>query len=47
VRNACASNLITAKFACGRVDDLKLAVLPHVYIPQFLGAATQLIESPA
>jgi len=47
VRNACASNLITAKFACGRVDDLKLVVLPHVYIPQFLGAAMKLIEGPA
>jgi aminoglycoside phosphotransferase (APT) family kinase protein len=44
VRNACASNLITAKFAAGRVDDLKLAVLPHVYIPQFLGAAIKLLE---
>jgi aminoglycoside phosphotransferase (APT) family kinase protein len=44
VRNACASNLIAAKFAAGRVDDLKLAVLPHVYIPQFLGAAIKLIE---
>jgi aminoglycoside phosphotransferase (APT) family kinase protein len=43
VRNACASNLISAKFATGRVDDLKLALLPHVYIPQFLGAAVQLL----
>jgi aminoglycoside phosphotransferase (APT) family kinase protein len=43
VRNACAANLITAKFAGGRLSDLKLALLPHVYIPQFLGAATQLI----
>jgi aminoglycoside phosphotransferase (APT) family kinase protein len=47
VRNACASNLITAKFASGRVDDLKLALLPHVYIPQFLGAAMQLIKEGA
>jgi len=45
VRNACASNLITAKFASGRVDDLKLVVLPHVYIPQFLGAAMQLLNA--
>jgi len=44
VRNACASNLICAKFATGRVDDLKLVVLPHVYIPQFLGAAIKLLE---
>jgi len=47
VRNACASNLISAKFASGRADDLKLALLPHVYIPQFLGAATQLIGPSA
>ena len=45
VRNACAANLISAKFASGRVDDLKLALLPHVYIPQFLGAAIGLVES--
>jgi len=45
VRNACASNLISAKFASGRVDDLKLVVLPHVYIPQFLGAAVQLLNA--
>jgi aminoglycoside phosphotransferase (APT) family kinase protein len=44
VRNACCSNLITAKFAAGLVDDLKLVVLPHAYIPQFLGAAQSLIE---
>jgi aminoglycoside phosphotransferase (APT) family kinase protein len=46
VRNACASNLISAKFASGRLDDLKLALLPHIYIPQFIGAAIQLIEAP-
>ena len=47
VRNACAANLIASKFAAGRVDDLKLALLPHVYIPQFLNAAIQLMqESP-
>jgi aminoglycoside phosphotransferase (APT) family kinase protein len=46
VRNACASNLIAAKFAAGRLNDLKLAVLPNVYIPQFLDAALRLIESP-
>jgi aminoglycoside phosphotransferase (APT) family kinase protein len=44
VRNACASNLIASKFAAGRLDDLKLAVLPNVYIPQFLDAALQLIQ---
>jgi aminoglycoside phosphotransferase (APT) family kinase protein len=47
VRNACASNLIAAKFAAGRLEDLKLAVLPNVYIPQFLDAALRLIESPS
>ena len=47
VRNACAANLIASKFAAGRVDDLKLALLPHVYIPQFLNAAIKLMqESP-
>jgi aminoglycoside phosphotransferase (APT) family kinase protein len=46
VRNACASNMIAAKFAAGRLNDLKLAVLPNVYIPQFLDAALRLIESP-
>jgi len=46
VRNACAANLITAKFASGHADDLKLALLPHVYIPQFLSAAMKLIETP-
>jgi aminoglycoside phosphotransferase (APT) family kinase protein len=44
VRNACASNLIAAKFAAGRLNDLKLAVLPNVYIPQFLDAALKLVE---
>jgi len=47
VRNACAANLCTAKLTTGRVDDLKLAYLPHVYIPQFLGAAVALIEQGA
>jgi aminoglycoside phosphotransferase (APT) family kinase protein len=45
VRNACAANLIAAKFAAGRLNDLKLAVLPNVYIPQFLDAALRLVES--
>jgi len=45
VRNACASNLIAAKFAAGRLNDLKLAVLPNVYIPQFLDAALQLVDN--
>ena len=47
VRNACAANLAAAKLASGRADDLKLALLAHVYIPQFLGAAMKTIEAPA
>jgi len=45
VRNACAANLAAAKFAEGRVGDLKLLLLPYAYIPQFLAAAQRLIEA--
>jgi aminoglycoside phosphotransferase (APT) family kinase protein len=43
LRNACASNMVSAKLYAGQVDDLKGIVLPHVYIPQFLAAAQGLI----
>jgi len=46
VRNACASNLVSSKLAYAKVDDLKLVLLPHVYIPQMLNAARALIEAP-
>ncbi len=43
LRNACASNLVSAKLYAGQVDDLKGIVLPHLYIPQFMQAAQALI----
>jgi aminoglycoside phosphotransferase (APT) family kinase protein len=45
LRNACASNLVSAKLYARQVDDLKGIVLPHVYIPQFMQAAQALIAS--
>ena len=44
LRNACASNLASAKFQTGQIDDLKLVLLPHVYIPLFLQSAQTLIQ---
>lgn len=44
LRNAAASSLVSAKFANGLVGDLKLVLLPHAYVPQFLSAAQSLIE---
>jgi aminoglycoside phosphotransferase (APT) family kinase protein len=44
LRNACASNLVSAKLYSGQVDDLKGIVLPHLYIPQFMQAAQALIQ---
>lgn len=43
LRNACASNLVSAKLYSRQVDDLKGIVLPHLYIPQFMQAAQALI----
>lgn len=45
LRNAAAANLLSHKLHAGRVDDLKLAVLPHLYIPQFLRAAQALVDA--
>jgi len=47
VRNICSANLAAAKFATGQVADLKMVLLPHAYIPQFLTAAQTLIEQGA
>jgi aminoglycoside phosphotransferase (APT) family kinase protein len=44
MRNICTANMAAAKFATGRVNDLKMVLLPHLYIPQFLSAAKGLIE---
>jgi len=44
VRNACASNLVSAKLYSRQIDDLKVIILPHTYIPQFLQAAQALIQ---
>jgi len=44
LRNACASNLVSAKLYMKQVDDLKGIVLPHSYIPRFLQAAQSLIQ---
>jgi aminoglycoside phosphotransferase (APT) family kinase protein len=44
VRNACAANLVSARFVPGQFNDLKLVLLPHLYMPQFLNAARTLIE---
>jgi aminoglycoside phosphotransferase (APT) family kinase protein len=44
LRNACASNLVSAKLYAGQVDDLKGIVLPHLYIPQFMQAAQALMR---
>jgi aminoglycoside phosphotransferase (APT) family kinase protein len=44
LRNACASNMATAKFDTRQIGDLKLVLLPHLYIPQFLQAAQALIQ---
>jgi aminoglycoside phosphotransferase (APT) family kinase protein len=43
LRNACASNLVSAKLYSRQVDDLKGIVLPHLYIPQFMQMAQALI----
>ncbi|WP_068071721.1 phosphotransferase family protein [Novosphingobium lentum] len=43
VRNASASNLISANFIAGLADDLKLAYLAHVHFPMFISAAQALI----
>lgn len=45
LRNACAANMAAAKFVEGRVTDLKMVVLPHMHIPQFLSAAQALVDS--
>lgn len=44
VRNAAGANIASAKFASTQLDDLKLVILPHIYIPQFLRAAQALID---
>lgn len=43
LRNATAANLLARKFHDGRVDDIKIAILPNLYIPQFLQAACALV----
>jgi aminoglycoside phosphotransferase (APT) family kinase protein len=44
LRNAASANIAAAKFADGQAADLKLAMLPHLYIPQFLRAAQTHID---
>lgn len=44
LRNACASNMGAARFAQGEIEDLKMVILPHAYIPMFLNAAQALID---
>lgn len=44
LRNAAASNLVTAKFANGTVHELKMVLLPHFNVPMFLREAQRLIE---
>lgn len=46
VRNASAANLISTLFCNGRVDDLKLTVLPVAHIPHFIRGAQALIDTP-
>lgn len=45
VRNAAASNLVSANFVAGFADDLKLAFLPHIHFPLFIRAAERLIAA--
>jgi aminoglycoside phosphotransferase (APT) family kinase protein len=44
VRNASAANLVSTLFSIGRVDDLKLAILPVAHVPQFIRGAQALID---
>lgn len=44
LRNAACSNIAAAKFADAQAEALKLVVLPHLYIPQFLRAAQAIID---
>lgn len=44
LRNAASSNIAGAKFASGQADGLKLVMLPHIYVPQFLQAAQSIIN---
>jgi aminoglycoside phosphotransferase (APT) family kinase protein len=44
LRNAASSNIAAAKFANGQADDLKMVILPHLYIPLFLKTAQALID---
>lgn len=44
LRNAASANIAAAKFADGQADDLKMVILPHLYIPLFLNTAQTLID---
>lgn len=44
LRNAACSNIAAAKFADAQAEGLKLVMLPHLYIPQFLRAAQAIID---
>lgn len=44
LRNASAASLVTNCFMSGGSDELKLTVLPHAHIPQFLRGAQELID---
>lgn len=46
VRNACASNLASSRFADGRLKDLKLAYTGYFHLPLFIRAACDLIAAP-
>ena len=44
VRNAASANLVTAKFALGRIQDMNMVCLPHELIPIFIREADRLIR---
>lgn len=44
LRNAASANIAAAKFADAQATGLKLVMLPHLYIPQFLRAAQAVID---
>ncbi|QIL74035.1 phosphotransferase family protein (plasmid) [Diaphorobacter sp. HDW4B] len=46
LRNAAAANLATAQLVDGATRELKMVLLPHLYIPMFLRAAQAAIDRP-
>ena len=46
LRNAAAANLATGQLIDGSTRELKMVLLPHLYIPMFLRAAQAAIDRP-